>query len=135
MKVIDGLPESYVEIVENLRTGVVLLDQSNDYYYVNTSARDLLGSTNWLMKIQDLNFLEGNLLTYINNVKNTKTSITLRDFKFKNFDKLDKICDCSISTFINYNQELILLELNETGRLYNISNEKTTKNIENTNKN
>ena len=36
MKVIDGLPESYVEIVENLRTGVVLLDQSNDYYYINT---------------------------------------------------------------------------------------------------
>ena len=124
MKVIDGLPESYVEIVENLRTGVVLLDQSNDYYYVNTSARDLLGSTNLLMKIQDLDFLEGNLLTYIDNVKNTQTSITLRDFKFKNFDKLEKICDCSISTFINYNQEFIILELNETGRLYNISNEK-----------
>ena len=124
MKVIDGLPESYVEIVENLRTGVVLLDQSNDFYYINTSGRDLLGSTNLLMKIQDLDFLEGNLLTYIDNVKNSKTSITLRDFKFKNFDKLDKICDCSISTFINYNQELVLLELNETGRLYNISNEK-----------
>ena len=41
MKVIDGLPENYFEIVEGLRTGVVLLDNDDSYYYLNVAARDI----------------------------------------------------------------------------------------------
>ena len=124
MKVIDGLPENYFEIVENLRTGVVLLDSNDDYYYINMSARDILGTTNILKRLHHLDYADVNLQTYIDNVKNNSTPVTLRDLKFMNFDKVEKICDCSISTFINYEQRFTLLEFNETGRLYNISNEK-----------
>ncbi len=124
MKVIDGISENYLEIVESLRTGIILLDTKDDYFYMNISARDILGSTNIVKKLQHLDFAETNLQTYINNVRNDKNPITLRDLKFKNFDKVEKICDCSISSFINFERQFILLEFNETGRLYNISNEK-----------
>tara|TARA_B100001287_G_scaffold276285_1_gene286562 strand:+ start:134 stop:1204 length:1071 start_codon:yes stop_codon:yes gene_type:complete len=124
MKVIDGLPENYFEIVEGLRTGVVLLDNDDSYYYLNVAARDILGTTNILKKLNNLDFVDVNLQTYINSVRSNNTPVTLRDLKFVNFDKVEKICDCSISTFLSYEQQYILLELNETGRLYNISNEK-----------
>ena len=124
MKVIDGISENYLEIVESLRTGIILLDTKDDYFYMNISARDILGSTNIVKKLQHLDFAETNLQTYIDNVRNDKNPITLRDLKFKNFDKVEKICDCSISSFINFERQFILLEFNETGRLYNISNEK-----------
>ena len=45
----------------------------------------------------------------------------LRDLKFKNFDRIERIVDCNISTYNNANNQYILMELNETGRLYNIS--------------
>ena len=124
MKVIDGLPENYFEIVDNLRTGVVLLDSNDDYYYINIAARDILGTTNILKKLHHLDYAETNLQNYIDSVKNTNTPITLRDFKFKNFDRVEKICDCSLSSFMSFNHQMTLLEFNETGRLYNISNEK-----------
>ena len=124
MKVTDGLPENYFEIVESLRTGVVLLDNNDDYYYINISARDILGTSNILKKLHHLDYSETSLQFYIDSVKRTNTPVTLRDLKFQNFDKVEKICDCSISSFMNYDQQFTLLEFNETGRLYNISNEK-----------
>ena len=45
----------------------------------------------------------------------------LRDLKFKNFDRVERIVDCNISSYYDDKIKYILLELNETGRLYNIS--------------
>ena len=45
----------------------------------------------------------------------------LRDLKFKNFDRIERIVDCNISSYYDNETKYILLELNETGRLYNIS--------------
>ena len=45
----------------------------------------------------------------------------LRDLKFKNFDRIERIVDCNISSYYDGEIKYILLELNETGRLYNIS--------------
>ena len=123
-KIIHSLAGANFEIMDNLRTGIIILDKQNDYFYLNTAANDILGSANILKKIENLSCEEINLHGYIAGVREDHAPVTLRDLKFKNFDKMEKICDCSISTFPEYDENFIFLELNETGRLYNISNEK-----------
>ncbi len=123
-KIIHSLIGANFEIMDNLRTGIIILDGQNDYFYVNTSANDILGSANIIKRIEHLNCEEINLNNYIDHVRSECAPVTLRDLKFINFDKVEKICDCSISTFPEYHKDYVFLEMNETGRLYNISNEK-----------
>ena len=111
------------DILDNLRTAILILDENLSYVYVNNAAEDLLGSASTLKKIDELKCSDTNLLSYITNVKSDDQSIMLRDLKFKNFDRIEKICDCIISSYFISNKQYILLEFNETGRLYNISND------------
>ena len=111
------------DVLDNLRTAILILDESLGYVYVNNSAEDLLGSATTLKKINELKFSDINLLTYIKNVRLDDQSVMLRDLKFKNFDRIEKICDCIISSYFVSNKQYVLLEFNETGRLYNISND------------
>ena len=111
------------DILDNLRTAILILDENLSYVYVNNAAEDLLGSASTLKKIDELKCSDVNLLSYITNVKSDDQSIMLRDLKFKNFDRIEKICDCIISSYFISNKQYILLEFNETGRLYNISND------------
>ena len=111
------------DILDNLRTAILILDENLSYVYVNNAAEDLLGSASTLKKIDELKCSDINLLSYITNVKSDDQSIMLRDLKFKNFDRIEKIRDCIISSYFISNKQYILLEFNETGRLYNISND------------
>ena len=111
------------DILDNLRTAILILDESLSYVYVNNAAEDLLGAASTLKKIDELKCSDVNLLSYITNVKSDDQSVMLRDLKFKNFDRIEKICDCIISSYFISSKQYILLEFNETGRLYNISND------------
>jgi len=123
-KVSDDATNINFEIMDNLRTGVIVLDEFNDYIYLNVSAKDILGSANIIKKIDNISCKEIHLNNYINNVRTNDAPVTLRDLKFRNFDKVEKICDCIISSLKSFKKKFIILELNETERLYNISNEK-----------
>ena len=109
------------EILDNLRTAIIILDENLNYFYTNTAAYDLLGSSNILKNLSELQYENVSLFTYIENIKEDEQTIMLRDLKFKSFDRIDRIVDCSISSYYSENDKYILIELNETGRLYNIS--------------
>ncbi len=111
------------DVLDNLRTAILILDENLRYIYLNNAAEDLLGSAATLKKIDELKCSDTNLLNYITNVRSDDQSVMLRDLKFKNFDRIEKICDCIISNCFVSNKQYILLEFNETGRLYNISND------------
>ena len=112
---------THYELLDNLRTAIIILDSSYHYIYTNTAAIDLLGTSSDLKDISSLKSEDVSLLSYINNVSNDGQSVMLRDLKFKNFDRVEKIVDCNISSFDIDNDKFLLMELNETGRLYNIS--------------
>ena len=61
------------------------------------------------------------LTTYLKKVRDNFQSVMLRDLMFKSFDRLERIVDCNISSYNSENDQYILMEMNETGRLYNIS--------------
>ena len=109
------------DVLDNLRTAVIIFDEDLNYIYTNTAAIDLLGSTSTLKEISKLQCENVSLTTYLKKVKNSLQSVMLRDLKFKNFDRLEKIVDCNISSYSTPKNQFILVELNETGRLYNIS--------------
>jgi len=109
------------EILDNLRTAIIILDENLNYFYTNTAAYDLIGSSNILKDLSELQCENVSLWTYIENIKEDQQTVMLRDLKFKNFDRIDRIVDCSISSYYSENDKYILIELNETGRLYNIS--------------
>jgi len=109
------------EILDNLKTSILILDDNLEYFYKNSAAIGLLGSKNIFPSITKLQCENTNLFTYIKKVHQDDQSIILRDFKFKNFDFIDKIVDCSISSYLVDNNKHILIELSETERLYNIS--------------
>jgi len=114
------LSSSY-EILDNLRTAILILDTDFNYVYTNISAIDLLGSATPIKEISELRCENISLSTYLNNIRKDSQSVMLRDLKFKNFDRIEKIVDCNISSYYSGEIKYILLELNETGRLYNIS--------------
>ena len=109
------------EALENLRTAIIIFDKDFKYIYTNTAAIDLLGSSTTLKDITGLQCENVSLTTYLKKVRDNLQSVMLRDLKFKNFDRIERIVDCNISTYNNANNQYILMELNETGRLYNIS--------------
>jgi two-component system nitrogen regulation sensor histidine kinase GlnL len=112
---------SRYEILDNMRTAILILDSDFKYIYTNTSAIDLLGSATAIKDITELRCENISLSMYLNNIKEDSQSVMLRDLKFKNFDRIERIVDCNISSYYNNEIKYILLELNETGRLYNIS--------------
>jgi two-component system nitrogen regulation sensor histidine kinase GlnL len=112
---------SSYEILDNLRTAILILDKDFNYVYTNASAIDLLGSAAAIKKLTELRCENVSLSTYLNNISTDSQSIMLRDLKFKNFDRIERIVDCNISSYYDDEIKYILLELNETGRLYNIS--------------
>ena len=112
---------SRYEILDNMRTAILILDTDFKYKYTNTSAIDLLGSATAIKDITELRCENISLSMYLNNIKEDSQSVMLRDLKFKNFDRIERIVDCNISSYYNNKIKYILLELNETGRLYNIS--------------
>ena len=115
-----NISSSY-EVLDNLRTAIIILDTKLDYVYTNTAAIDLLGSSKIMKKIASLQCENVSLGTYLKNICNDDQSVMLRDLKFKNFERVEKIVDFNISSYTLTKDKYILLELNETGRLYNIS--------------
>jgi two-component system nitrogen regulation sensor histidine kinase GlnL len=112
---------SSYDILDNLRTAILILDEGFNYVYTNASAVDLLGSAAAIKKLTELRCENVSLSTYLNNISTDSQSVMLRDLKFKNFDRIERIVDCNISSYYDGEIKYILLELNETGRLYNIS--------------
>ena len=119
-KGIENINVNY-DVLENLRTAVLIFDENLNYIYTNTAAIDLLGSTSTLKDITKLQCENVSLITYLKKVKDDLQSVMLRDLKFKNFDRIERIVDCNISSYSSQKDKFILMELNETGRLYNIS--------------
>ncbi len=117
---IQDISSNY-EILDNMRTAILILDADFRYIYTNTSAIDLLGSSTAIKEITELRCENISLSMYLNNIKEDSQPVMLRDLKFKNFDRIERIVDCNISSYYNNDVKYILLELNETGRLYNIS--------------
>ena len=117
---IQDISSNY-EILDNMRTAILILDADFRYIYTNTSAIDLLGSSTAIKEITELRCENISLSMYLNNIKEDSQPVMLRDLKFKNFDCIERIVDCNISSYYNNDVKYILLELNETGRLYNIS--------------
>ena len=109
------------DVLDNLRTAILIFDADFNYVYTNTAAIDLLGSSSTLKEITLLKCENVSLTTYLKKVREDSRSVMLRDLKFKNFDRLEKIVDCNISSYSTQHSQYILMELNETGRLYNIS--------------
>jgi len=116
----NPISSSY-DILDNLRTAILILDKDFNYVYTNASAIDLLGSAAAIKKLTELRCENISLSTYLNNISLDSQSVMLRDLKFKNFDRIERIVDCNISSYYDDEIQYILLELNETGRLYNIS--------------
>ena len=112
---------SSYDVLDNLRTAILILDKDFNYVYTNASAVDLLGSATAIKKLTELRCENVSLSTYLNNISSDSQSVMLRDLKFKNFDRIERIVDCNISSYYDSETKYILLELNETGRLYNIS--------------
>ncbi len=109
------------DVLDNLRTAILIFDTNFNYVYTNTAAIDLLGSSSTLKEITLLKCENVSLTMYLKKVREDSRSVMLRDLKFKNFDRLEKIVDCNISSYNTQHSQYILMELNETGRLYNIS--------------
>ena len=109
------------DVLDNLRTAILIFDVNFNYIYTNSAAIDLLGSSSTLKGITLLKCENVSLTTYLKKVREDSRSVMLRDLKFKNFDRLEKIVDCNISSYNTQHSQYILMELNETGRLYNIS--------------
>ena len=112
-----------LDILENIRTGIVIINKKYDYVYSNVAADDILGSIKTIKSINQLPCDDVNLTSYIDNVLLNDQSIMLRDLKFKNFDRVERICDCNMSSCLIEQETCIIIEFNETGRLYNISND------------
>ena len=82
-----------------------------NYIYTNTSAIDLLGSATAIKNLTELRCENISLSTYLNNIKEDSQSVMLRDLKFKNFDRIERIVDCNISSYYDNEIKYILLEL------------------------
>ena len=112
-----------LDILDNIRTAIVIINGQYDYVYSNVAADDVLGSAKTIKKIDQLSCEDISIKSYIDDIYENEQSIMLRDLKFKNFDRLERICDCNISLCYIEQEKCVLIEFNETGRLYNISND------------
>ncbi len=112
-----------LDILENISTSVVVLNEDGSYLFVNSSALDLLGLSNKFPELSSLKPTIGHMSIdfHIKSVNEDNHSKMLRDFKFKNFEGYEKIVDCNISLAFFENKNVTLVEFTETGRLYTIS--------------
>ena len=114
------LSSSY-EILDNLRTAILILDTDFNYVYTNISAIDLLGSATPIKEISELRCENISLSTYLNNIRKDSQSVMLRDLKFKNFDRIEKIVDCNISSYYSGEIKYILLGVDvEFSQIYKV---------------
>ena len=112
-----------LDILENVSTAIIVLNEDDTYFFINTAGLNLLGISN---KFPDISNLKSalnhkSLEQHIHSVRKQNHSKMIRDFKFKNFEGHDKIVDCNISQAIFDNNDVTLIELTETGRLHSIS--------------
>ena len=112
-----------LDILENISTAVVVLNEDDSYFFVNTAGLDLLGISGNFPELSSLKSIIGHshLLQHINSIRQQRHSKMIRDFKFKNFEGHEKIVDCNLSLARFDNNEVTLIEFTETGRLYSIS--------------
>ena len=112
-----------LDILENISTSVIVLNDDNSYFFVNIAGLDLLGISGKFPELSSLNSIIGHqhLLQHINSVRQERHSKMIRDFKFKNFEGHEKIVDCNLSLARFDNKEVTLIEFTETGRLHSIS--------------
>ena len=97
------------DVLDNLRTAILIFDKNLNYIYTNTSAIDLLGSSSTMKDIKKLQCKNVSLTTYLKKVIENFQSVVLRDLKFKNFDRIEKIVDCNISSYNSENDQYILM--------------------------
>tara|TARA_Y200000002_G_scaffold364393_1_gene353366 strand:- start:337 stop:1419 length:1083 start_codon:yes stop_codon:yes gene_type:complete len=116
-------PKLLLDVLENMSTAVVVLNQDNTYFFINIAALNMLGISNNFPDIKTLKSSVGHqsLEVHIKNVCDNNHSKMIRDFKFKNFEGDEKIVDCNISRAVMNNADVTLIELSETGRLHSIS--------------
>ena len=112
-----------LDILENISTSVVVLNDDNSYYFINIAGLNLLGISNKFPDLATLKPCLGHLSLeqHIKDVDDANHSKMIRDFKFKNFDGHEKIVDCNISQASLDNKKVTLVEFTETGRLHSIS--------------
>ena len=116
-------PKLLLDIIENMSTAVVALNNDNTYFFINIAGLNMLGISNNFPDIKKLKSSVGHqsLESHIKNISDNNHSKMIRDFKFKNFEGDEKIVDCNISQAIIDNSNITLIELSETGRLHSIS--------------
>ena len=116
-------PKLLLDIIENMSTAVVALNNDNTYFFINIAGLNMLGISNNFPDIRKLKSSVGqqSLESHIKNISDNNHSKMIRDFKFKNFEGDEKIVDCNISQAIIDNSNITLIELSETGRLHSIS--------------
>ena len=74
-----------LDILENISTSVVVLNEDGSYLFVNSSALDLLGLSNKFPNLSSLKPIIGHMSIdfHIKSVNEDNHSKMLRDFKFK----------------------------------------------------
>ncbi len=112
-----------LDILENMSSGVIALREDDSYYFINIAGLNLLGISKKFPKLVTLKASIGHhtLAQHIQNVKEENHTKMIRDFKFKNFEGDEKIVDCNISKVSVNSEDIILVEMSETGRLHSIS--------------
>ena len=116
-------PKFLLDIIENMSTAVVALNDDGAYYFINIAGLNMLGISNKFPSIKYLKPGVGHksLEFHINNISEENHSKMIRDYKFKNFEGDERIVDCNISRARIDNSNITLIELTETGRLHSIS--------------
>ena len=74
-----------LDILENISTAVVVLNDDNSYFFVNIAGLDLLGISGKFPELSSLKSIIGHqhLLQHINSIRQERHSKMIRDFKFK----------------------------------------------------
>ena len=113
----------FLDVLENMSSVVIALHEDETYHFVNIAGLNLLGISKKFPNIATLKSCIGHhsLAQHIKNVKDESHTKMIRDFKFKNFEGDEKIVDCNISKVTVNDENIILVEMSETGRLHSIS--------------
>ena len=75
-----------LDILDNIRTAIVIINRQYDYVYSNVAADDVLGSAKTIKKIDQLSCEDISIKSYIDNIYENEQSIMLRDLKFNNLN-------------------------------------------------
>ena len=89
----------FLDVLENMSSGIIALREDETYYFVNIAGLNLLGISKKFPKLITLKASIGHhsLSQHIKSVKEENHTKMIRDFKFKNFEGDEKIVDCNIS--------------------------------------